>query len=56
MKQWYLYLQSSFPFFRDYAIKEEIIWSYYHLSSEDKKEKKEAKKRESRNVDFANNT
>ena len=30
-----LYLHSSFPFFQDYAIKAEIIWSYYHLSSED---------------------
>ena len=23
-------------FFQDYAVKAEIIWSYYHLSSEDK--------------------
>ena len=35
MKQWCLYLHSSFPFFQDYAIKAEVIWSYYHLSSED---------------------
>ena len=38
MKQWCLYLHSSFPFFQDYVFKAEIIWSYYHLSSEDKKE------------------
>ena len=37
MKQWCLYLHSSFPgfFSQDYAIKAEVIWSYYHLSSED---------------------
>ena len=28
MKQWCLYLHSSFPFFQDYAIKAEIIGSY----------------------------
>ena len=37
MKQWCLYLHSSFSVFfsQDYAIKAEVIWSYYHLSSED---------------------
>ena len=35
MKQWYSYLHSSFPFFQDYAIKAEIIWINYHLSSEE---------------------
>ena len=39
MKQWCLYLHSSFPFFQDYATKAEIIWSYYHLSSEDQNKK-----------------
>ncbi len=39
MKQWCLYLHSSFPFFQDYAIRAEIIWSYYHLSSEDQNKK-----------------
>ena len=39
MKQWCLYLHSSFPFFQDYAIKAEIIYSYYHLSSEDQNKK-----------------
>ncbi len=39
MKQWCLYLHSSFSFFQDYAIKAEIIWSYYHLSSEDQNKK-----------------
>ena len=29
-----------FSFFQDYAIKAEIIWSYYHLSSEDQKNNK----------------
>ena len=33
----------SFPFFQNYAIKADIIWSYYHLSSEDKKKRKEEK-------------
>ena len=28
-----------FHFFEDYAIKSEIIWSYYHLSSEDQNKK-----------------
>ena len=27
MKQWCLYLHSSFPFFQDIAIKVDIIWS-----------------------------
>ena len=33
-----------FSFFPDYAIKAELIWCYYHLSSEDKKEEKKKKK------------
>ena len=28
-----------FSFFQDYAIKVEIIWNYYHLSSEDQNKK-----------------
>ena len=39
LKQGCLYLHSSFPFFRDYTIKAEIIWSYYYLSSEDQNKK-----------------
>ena len=39
LKQQYLYLHSSFRFFQDYAINAEIIWSYYHLSSEDQNKK-----------------
>ena len=31
----FLYLHSSIPYFQDYAIKAQIVWSYYHLSSED---------------------
>ena len=55
MKQRCLYLHSSFSFFQDCAIKSEIIWSYYHLSSEDpppppppkkKKKKKEEEEEE----------
>ena len=34
MKQW-----CFFSFFQDYAIKAEIIWSYYHLFSEDQNKK-----------------
>ena len=32
-------------FFQDYAIKAEIIWSYYHLSSEDKKKEKKKERK-----------
>ena len=39
IKQWCLCLHGAFPFFQDYAIKAEIICSYYHLSLEDKKTK-----------------
>ena len=43
MKQWCLDLHSSFPLFsflsQDYAINAEIIWTYYHLSSEDQNKK-----------------
>ena len=39
MKQWCLYLHGSFPFFQDYAVKAEVIWSAYHLSLEDQNKK-----------------
>ena len=39
MKQCCLYLHILFHFFVDYAIKVEIIWSYYHLPSEDQNKK-----------------
>ena len=43
MKHWCLYLHSSFPFCccfsQDYAIKAEIISSYYHLSLEHQNKK-----------------
>ena len=39
MKQWCLYLHTSFTFFQDYAIKAEIIWSYCRLTLEDPNKK-----------------
>ena len=45
MKQWCLYLYSSFPFFQDCAIKAEIIWSYYHRRTKIKRTFSSAGKR-----------